>query len=456
MTRPLVLLVLSASALVVATTGMARGVEPFATWYYPFAWYALLGVAESAHALGTGRFHLLSGGAFAATLLAWSVPFWLSFELINLRMANWYYVFLPVGGVARWTGIVLSFATVLPAILVAERTLATLGVLRGARSSGFRVPSFLPSTLQAVALAMVCAALAWPRFLYPLVWGAFTLLLDPFVYRRSPERSLLGRLAVGRPGLPSRLLVGGLGIGVLWELLNARARGKWIYTVPGLEGLEVWEMPLPGFLGFPVLALDGWAAWQAVVLLGLAVDAPRDGGPGEPWRRPGRQGIVESGGAPRGHRAPTPPLRGPLTLSLAAALALLFSAAVLAGMERFTITSRTPRLESVAGAAAADLRAAGHDVFSLADASPEEVATRTPVGAAVAERWVQRARLVTLRGIGTVHAEALQAAGIGTVEALAGADPAALAGRLSHLETVTPARVRVWVRGAREAVGTPR
>ena len=30
---------------------------------------------------------------------------------------------------------------------------------------------------------------------------------------------------------------------LLWELLNSVARAQWIYTVPGLEGAKLFEMP---------------------------------------------------------------------------------------------------------------------------------------------------------------------------------------------------------------------
>lgn len=407
---------------------MAGGVEPFATWYYPLAWYSTLLVLDAAVAHRDGHFFFLGRPAFTLSLLAWSVPFWLLFEFLNLRLANWYYVFAPAERSARWAGIGLSFATVLPAILGAERLLASLGVAdRLGRGSGTPIVRWTPDRLCAVQLAgvaMIAATLAWPRALFPLVWGAVTLLADPFVYRRAPERSLLGDLERGRPGRIVRLLLGGLAIGFVWEIFNLGARGKWIYTVPGLEGWKLFEMPLPGFLGFPVFALDGFAVWQALVVTGLAV--PR-------W------GSARTG--PRWSRF------------TAGALAALYSALVLLAMERATISSATPRLADLPAVPATHLRALGYDPFSLAEASPERLARQAGVGTDDAREWIEVARLATLRGIGAANARHLRRIGIRSVEDLAGADPREVEARLAEEGArVPPARIRVWIRAAREGV----
>lgn len=294
-----------------ATLGMLAGIEPFATWYYLFAWYPLLLMIDAAVALKDGRFHFLARPAFLVSLLVWSVPFWLFFELLNFRLENWYYVHVPPDRAVRWAAIILSFATVLPAIFGAERLLAVWGMGSDAedRTPLVRLSPSRLAGLQAVGLVMLVLPLFWPRVFFPLVWGGVTLLADPFVYRRDRARSLLGDLERGRTDRILRLLIGGMAIGFLWELFNAAARAGWIYTVPGLEHLKLFEMPLLGFLGFPVFALEAFAAYQALVVTGLAVSAGEP--PGRGWRAPAR---------------------------LAAAVgAAVFSGLVLLGMERATI-----------------------------------------------------------------------------------------------------------------------
>lgn len=415
-------LTLSGAVMVfaVSAAGMIRGEDPWATWFYPLAWYSTLVAADAVLRLRTGRWYLLGDWRFAASVLLWSIPFWLFFELANFRVANWYYVFVPADASARWIGIALSFATVLPAILVSQRLAADLGLGQSISWRPRLLRPTLPLILQVVGICFLALALLWPRFLFPLIWGGVTLLADPWVYARDRERSLLGALERGRPAIIIQLLVGGLLIGFLWELYNTQARGKWIYTVPGLEELKLFEMPVLGFFGFPILALDGWAVWNALVLAGLA----------------------------RGSSTRPSPVSSRWPTLGAAAAGAAFSVAVLAGMERSTLTSVTPSLQDVAGDAAPLLEAAGYDVFSLAEANPDGILRAT--GDPASRMWVQRARLISLRGIGTRNAQHLEAVGISSVATLSAADPEELFSALiSHGAAKTRlARVRVWVRGA--------
>lgn len=417
-----------AAVLAAATAAMLAGTEPFATWYYVFAWYATLLMLDAAVASRGGRFLFLDRPAFLASLMAWSVPFWLLFELFNFRLENWYYVFVPAERAARWAGITLSFATVLPAIFAAERLLRIHGVAAEGRLNLrllWRVTPARLRGLRAIGAVALVLPLAWPRLFFPLVWVSVTLIADPFVYRRAPGRSLLGDLERGRPGRPLRLLLGGMAIGLLWELFNVAARGKWIYTVPGLEDLKLFEMPLLGFLGFPVFALEGFAAYQALVVTGLAVPA-----------------LGSSHAAPR------------LARNSAGILAVVFAALVLADMERATFSSTTPLLADLPGVPAQTLAESGYDVFTLARAEPADISAATGAESRAAERWIEVARLALLRGIGGQNAERLGAAGVASVEELAVWDSAPLAARLratSHGVVYEP-RVRVWVRGAREAM----
>ncbi len=461
------------ATLVTATVLMRSGVEPFATWYYPFAWYSTLLVMEAAVARRNGRFYFLGRPGFALSLFGWSIPFWLFFELLNFRLVNWYYVFVPDGAVARWTGIAISFATVLAAIFVAERALRTYGPWREdhARSTGDRARAGEFSKarsadrsrersrlttrhlriLQALGLACILLPMIWPRGLFPLVWIGVTLIADPWVCRRDPERSLLADLERGRPRRVLRLLFGGMAIWLLWELFNVGARGKWIYTVPGLEELKLFEMPLLGFLGFPFLALEGWSAYQALVVAGLAVDPNRgravaDETGDQPYD-PSPMGVLRGG---LGRQA----LRSGWTLAIGT-LAAVFSILVLRGMETETISSRTPRLEAVDPRVARALHASGYEVFDLAKTEPEELATEIGIESARAKAWIEWARLVTLRGIGTANAARLRAAGVTSVRELAGISPEELTARLAETGPPVPgARVGVWGRAAGQAVGS--
>jgi hypothetical protein len=239
------------------------------------------------------------------------------------------------------------------------------------------------------------------------------LMAEPLLYRTHPERSLFRDIAAGRWGRIARLMVAGLVAGILWETYNAGDRGKWIYTVPFLEHLKLFEMPPLGFAGFTFFALEVWTLYH---------------------------------------------LLAPLTRPAAILPTVVFAALALHGMERWTITSYTPRLHDLPGVgadvrarlAAADLA----DPFRLALVPPESVAIRSGIGPETARAAQAAAQLATLRGIGTTHAKRLAAVGVASVPQLARADPDSLWHRLQGSSRPTPAEVRVWVRAARAAVAT--
>jgi len=143
-------------------------------------------------------------------------------------------------------------------------------------------------------------------------------------------------------------------------------------------------------------------------------------------------------------------------------------------MERWTISSTAPRIAEVPGLTPHEvvrLEEAGMESpFRVARSTPAALAERTGIQPAGAERVVENARLVTLRGIGTEHARSLHAVGAVTVCGLARRSAIPLwravhevqVGGATHpresLSDFLPpsgrptrAEVRVWVGAARRA-----
>ena len=441
------------AATAVAAVGLASaGVEPFPTWLYHLAWYGTL------VALWGGLARLEErppvGAAEAASLLFWSAAFWYTYEHLNQRLANWYYVLVPASRPVRWIGTFVAFATVLPALRLGYAWMERWGVGEGWRRPRFQIRRVHLAAAAGGGATFLALALWQPRAFFPLVWGAVTLLLEPWNWSRDPGSSLLGDLSRGRYARIVRLLAGGLLIGLLWESFNWAAGARWIYTVPGLERLKLFEMPLPGFLGFPVLALDGYVAYRALAHLGVAAPGWDEGDP-----RP-----EEVQGADRGEASGGPGARGrwglaPGRAGVAGIVALLFCGAVQAGVDRWTVDSVQAPLEDLPGVTAEEaetIRRAGPDrPAELAAADSTELARRTGWFRGRAGEAVRAARLASLRGMGAAHASALWAAGVRSMCDLAGqpaehvsavvarASPRPRAGRA--------ARVRVWLRAAREA-----
>lgn len=451
------------AATAAAAAGLAHaGVAPFASWLYQFAWYGLLAAAAGALTLRDGRPPFSAGQA--VSLLLWSVPFWYLFEAANLRLANWYYVLLPAGRPARWLGSAVAFATVIPALHLAHRWLLRAGLARGWRVGGFRLRGRHLAATAGTGVLFVALALWRPAIFYPLIWGALTLLLEPWNCLRDPDGSLLSDLAEGRPGRIVRLLAAGLAVGLAWETLNAAAGARWIYTVPGLERVKLFEMPLAGYLGFPVLALDAFVAYRALAHLGLAVPAWREDDPAAAADRSGDDRPHGDRAAGRGSRSRgvgagpgRPTTFRPRRAAAVGIAALVLCVAAQAGMDRWTVDSLRSPVGSLPGVGAAEaraLRAAGFDeTTELARADSTEVASGSALPAAVAGAAVRAARLARLRGMGASNAAALWAGEIRSVCDLAEAGQIEVAeavrARRSGPRAGFPPRVRVWLAAAR-------
>jgi len=443
---------LGAAALFVAILLAARGAQPLRDWFFQFAWYPTLLLLDGGLALRTGSALLAGRPRFALSLWFWSGPTWYLFELLNLRMADWYYVFVPAALPPRWAGTFAAFATVLPAIYLAQRWMDEVGLARGWSRPRFRVRRRHYAVCLLLGAAFVLLAVRWPDAFFPLIWGASTLLLEPFNHARDPGSSLLGDLARGSWTRIVRLLAGGAGIGLLWEGYNRLAGARWIYTVPGLERLKLFEMPLPGFLGFPVFALDCFVIYHALANLGVAV-------PG--WSA----GPPDSAAAERQAAPERPATRLRLGRApVAVVLALLFCAAVQVGLDRWTVDSSAPRLADLPGASPAEIRhleAAGlGGARALAETDSAAVSRRAGLPPGRAGALVRAARLASLRGIGTRNAAALWRGGVRGVCALARTPQervtALVRSEREDPRAGRPARVRVWLRAARRACGEAR
>lgn len=259
MTRAGALSLGGAAGLAASVALLASGAAWIRPYFYIPAWWSLL-------ALVAGRNRLRApseAGSFLGLALL-SVPFWLAYEVLNLRLDNWEYRGLPGLLPVRWAGYALAFATVLPAV---SEISAAVDARWPAGESWDRRPWLVSDRAAAVsrALGLACLALCLlrPRAFFPLAWAPAFLLFEPSVAKHNPRRSWLADLSEGSPRRLAALLVGGLVCGVLWESLNYWSGAKWRYTVPWPAGPKVFEMPLLGYLGFPPFALGCSSAWEA-------------------------------------------------------------------------------------------------------------------------------------------------------------------------------------------------
>jgi hypothetical protein len=402
-------------------------VEPFLAWYFQWAWWSYVLAVDGLNRRLAGRSLLRDEPVRFLWLAGVSVVLWTFFEALNLRLGDWYYVMDDPRRAVRWAGGIVAFATVLPALVETEALLRRLGLPRRVRHAPLSWSSTKTIGCLAVGLACFALPLLWPDAFFPLTWGSFVFLLEPWNRRHAPA-SRLRELEEGEATPTLRWLLAGLVCGALWETWNYWARVKWIYTVPGFESLKLFEMPLAGFLGFPFFALE------CAAVLGFLE------GLGERLRR-----------RPSGVRR--------LAVAVATGLAVAGTFLVFSVADHVTVDSwyvpvarlsvlPTPDRRALAGAGLESperlQRALRHD------AELAEWSTRTGLSLEALRRDRERVDLVLRRGLGDDRARELARLGIHTRADLARWHPGPLAAALRATGGRGPdrfleRRVRVWL-----------
>src|SRR5262245_20277934 len=255
--------------MAISEAGMLARIEPFWSWHTPIAWTGYIVFVDGLIWKIRGESPIVNDRAEMVFVTLVSVPLWIVFEMYNkYTLSNWHYVGLPSVLLLRYVDYAWSFATIWPAMF---ETAELVGCLRDRRAPGFRrvdpkrVPLGIAGLLSVAAGAlMLLAPIVYPSpWLAALVWLGFILLLDPINARNGAE-SLRGDLAAGHSGRLINLLCAGFVCGVVWEFWNYWARTKWIYTVPVLPDVRLFEMPLLGYLGFPAFGLTCFAMYVFV------------------------------------------------------------------------------------------------------------------------------------------------------------------------------------------------
>ena len=259
------------AVIAVAEALLFAGQPLVARWFTPIVWTGYILFADALVARVSGRSYLTTHRADLVLVALISIGCWWLFEWYNAprfwrggadRVGLWWrYQGLEPNLWLRRLGYDWSFATILPALFL------TAALLRGTIVRGVRVrprrppPRVLNVSIALGAVGVVLPLLVVNAWLVPLVWVGFALLLEPLNYRRG-RPSWLAALASGDASLLLALLASGIVCGVLWEFWNYWAATKWTYTVPYLGHVKLFEMPVLGYLGFPLFALECYAMYH--------------------------------------------------------------------------------------------------------------------------------------------------------------------------------------------------
>ena len=254
-----------------AEAALLSGQPLVARWFTPLVWTGYVLLVDALAARLTGRSYLTTDRVEGVLVGLASVGCWWLFEWYNAPRfwrggadaagLWWRYQGLEPNLFLRRLGYDWSFATIFPALFLTA-TVLRARVFRRVRVRPWRPPRATLRALVVVgAVAAVLPLVVVSAWLVPLVWAAFTLLLEP-LNARAGRPSWLADLGRGDASRLAALLAAGVVCGALWEFWNYWASTKWTYSVPYLGHVKVLEMPVLGYLGFPPFALECFAMYH--------------------------------------------------------------------------------------------------------------------------------------------------------------------------------------------------
>jgi len=343
--------------------------------------------------------------------------------------------------VERWLGYAVAYGTVLPGMFETAELLEALSLFKKSKIKKTAISPGGHSALILLGALCLASSVLVPEYFFPLIWVGFIFLLDPLSYRFG-GRSLLKDLEEGNPRKIGLLLVAGLICGFLWEFWNFWSLSKWVYTVPFFERAKGFEMPFLGFLGFPPFAVQAYVIYNFISLFRS------------------RRGWEEST-----CRLHPEKKTGPLMMILTAILIVSFSILIFRAIDSNTVDSYYPRLEDaywIDPQYRRELPKVGistlDDLFSKTGEKKEldELALRLLIPRELLVQWVEKARMVQLKGLGVENLRVLEGVGIDSISALAKEHPEVLYDKIEQVsrEEAPPqkAKIRIWIREAQKKV----
>ncbi|NOX34115.1 MAG: hypothetical protein GXP56_10330 [Deltaproteobacteria bacterium] len=185
--------------------------------------------------------------------------FWWAFEFLNRFVGNWYYTGSQYPGLEYFLLATLSFSTVLPAVESMKAYLLTFAWFknrfkhaRPLHGTGSRSFGLLMVASSGVLLSLVGI---FPEILFFTVWLCPLFLLIGFRIL-SGRHHILSGAENGDYTMVAAYAAAGLICGFFWEMFNMYSLARWQYSIPYVDILHVFEMPLLGYAGYLPFGLE--------------------------------------------------------------------------------------------------------------------------------------------------------------------------------------------------------
>lgn len=242
-------------AALIALGWLAAWTEGFvpAEWRrqaFAVLWVGAIVTMNAAAFRRAGRAPLTHRTAWLLALFPASAAMWWLFEYLNQFVGNWYYTGIEATG--DWDYFLqgtLPFSTVLPALASMQAWLGTYMRSEPVRFAPVHARPWLAPASLACGLAALGAMPVWPETFFSALW------LAPLAILAGLQALVLGEsyfapLARGDWRCVVQPALAALACGFLWELWNFGSLAKWHYSIPFVQRLHLFEMPLLGYAGY--------------------------------------------------------------------------------------------------------------------------------------------------------------------------------------------------------------
>ncbi len=237
------------------------------TWFAPFQqftfspiWFGYVLVINGLTLRRTGRCMLKDRPKYFILLFLFSAVFWWFFEYLNRFVQNWYYEGIQdLSSLQYFLFATLPFSTVLPAVMGTYELLDSYPRIGAGLDDFARIEARDPRTLAWPILSISAGGLAliglYPSYLFPLLWLS-PLCIMTALRCICGEATIFARISKGKWRKLYLLAMAALICGFLWEMWNFFSVAKWIYEVPFVHKLTLFEMPILGYAGYLPFGLE--------------------------------------------------------------------------------------------------------------------------------------------------------------------------------------------------------
>jgi hypothetical protein len=244
-------------------------VQPFVLWFTPFVWIGYILVVDSIVYMMKKDSLLMNHRLKFLQLFLLSISVWYTFEIYNHFSNGWFYSNLPNSSLVKYTMGTLSFATIIPAVFETFDLVRAFHFFQKLNIK-INIPTnkYVLEIFIILGLIFLAIPILWKTpWIWVFVWTGFIFLLDPLLYLFHDEKSLIAQIKKKKFSIIISIFIAGYVCGFFWEFWNYWAYTKWYYTVPILDNVRIFEIPVVGFLAYGPFALELYVIYNFIRLL---------------------------------------------------------------------------------------------------------------------------------------------------------------------------------------------